>query len=360
MEEKLNNLQIYCPVIRGKIHINSGMLDDIGQFTKFILWAIGNGYKLVEIDQIIELGEYVILEEVNYLCKIGFIIEGESTYSLSENGMTYLKLIETLDYINSLELCININCFTGEVQKYNELNYDKDALEEDVQKLPEMISRQFFYNKNYANSREFIIQNYPELFQDLSEVHKDSIHIEIECDKETKYVIYNLTEIPSADWDFSNEPTRGSTLLLKRSIQNFSYNISDERLENYKNVLSTLAMIEKFDKELLSSKSIDIIHWDDEEKKINKGKTVLCVDACKGEIITLVTNNHVKQRKAVIQLPEYQYEISEDIVREKLGIDNTHWVISEPKVETTKVFQLVPFDLFVQKEEVIDEECGGF
>ena len=97
----MEKLALFCPVIKAKININSVMLDDIGQFTKFILWAIGKGYKLNEIDQIIELGEYVILEEIIYLCKIGFIIEKNDTYSLSENGLSYLKLIDTIEYINS-------------------------------------------------------------------------------------------------------------------------------------------------------------------------------------------------------------------------------------------------------------------
>lgn len=327
------------------------MLDDIGQFTKFILWAIGKGYKLNEIDQIIELGEYVILEEIIYLCKIGFIIEKNDTYSLSENGLSYLKLIDTIEYINSLDILAHVNCFTGKVQEFNGQNYEKNVLNEDIQNLPMLVSKQFFYNKNYANSREFILENYDELFQDLSETQKESIYIEIASDRDIKYVIYELNEIPNADFDFSKEILFSPNLLLKRPIQKFSYSIKDERLEKYRNVLSTLSMVEKFDKELLSLKSLDMIGWEDEEKKFNKGNTVICVDACKGEIVTSVTSNHVKQRKTVIEIPEYQYEISEETVREELGIDNIHWIISKPKIETVKFFQLIPFELFVEKKK---------
>lgn len=351
----MEELKLFCPVIQGKIRINSGMLDDIGQFTKFILWAIGKGYKLNEIDQIIELGEYVILEEIIYLCKIGFVIENNDTYILSENGLTYLKLIDTIEKVNSMNISIHINCFTGEVQHFNEFNYERNNLNEEIQKLPKIVSKQFFYNKNYANSREFLFDNYNELIKDLSDALKESIYLEIESEKETKYVIYELTEIPSADYDFSNENLSGSTLLFKRPIQKFSYSIKDERLQNYRNVLSTLFMIEKFDKELLSSKSLDMILWEAEEKKFNTGNMVINVDACKGEIVTSITNNNMKQRKPVIRLPEYQYSISKEIVREELEIDNIHWIISEPLIETMEVFQLVPFNIFTERKENADE-----
>ncbi|MGC7872082.1 hypothetical protein ACPUYX_11200 [Desulfosporosinus sp. SYSU MS00001] len=356
----MEELKLFCPVLKAKININCATLDDVGQFTKFILWAIGNGYNLSEIDRVIELGEYVVLEEVIYLCKIGFVIENNNTYSLSENGVTYLRLIDTLENVNSLDILVHINCFTGEVQKFNEHNYDKNSLNEEIQKLPEIVSRKFFFNKNYANSREFLFENYSELFQDLSETHKESIYIEIESDKETKYIIYELNQVPSADFDYSNETIIGPTLLFKRPIKKFSYSMKDERLENYRNVLSTLAMLEKFDEELLSYKSHNLILMEDEEKKINKGNTVIFVDAFKGEIVTSVTNNYIKQRKTIIQLPEYQYDISEEIVREQLEVDNNHYIISEPTIETTTVFQLAPFNLFIEKKENADEECSCF
>lgn len=356
----MEGLKLFCPVIKAKININSGMLDDIGQFTKFILWAIGKGYSLNEIDQVIELGEYLILEEVVYLCKIGFVIDNNNSYSLTENGLTYLKLIDTVENVNTLGISVHINCFTGEVQKFNEHYYNIDDINGKIQKLPEIVSKQFFYNKNYANSREFVFKNYTELFQDLNEVHKESIYIEIKIDKGTKYVIYELSEAPSVEFDYCNETITGPALLFKRAIQKFSYNYKDERLENYRNVLSTLSMIKKFDKELLSLKSLNMILWENEEREINKGNTVICVDAYKGEIVSSITNNYEKQRITIVQLPEYQYELSEEIVRSVLEISNNHYIISEPTIEMVTVSQLVPFNLFTEKKENEDEECNSF
>lgn len=352
----MEGLKLFCPVVKAKININSGMLDDIGQFTKFILWAIGKGYSLNEIDQVIELGEYMILEEIVYLCNIGFVIDNNNSYSLTENGLTYIKLIDTIENVNTLGISVHINCFTGEVQKFNEHYYNIDGINGKIQKLPEIVSKQFFYNKNYANSREFVFENFTELFQDLNEIHKESINIELKIDKGTKYVIYELSEVPSVEFDYSNEAITGPALLFKRAIQKFSYSYKDERLENYRNVLPTLSMMKKFDKELLSPKSFDLILWENEEREINKGNAVICVDAYKGEIVSSITNNYMKQRITIVQLPEYQYELSEEIVRGELEISNNHYIISEPTIEMITVSQLIPFNLFSEKKENKDED----
>lgn len=58
---------IYCPVNKARVSLYSDMLDDMGQFTKFILWSIGKRYSLEQIDEVIELGEYIIREELFYI-----------------------------------------------------------------------------------------------------------------------------------------------------------------------------------------------------------------------------------------------------------------------------------------------------
>jgi hypothetical protein len=36
----MDTLKLYCPVLVARISVDSELLDKIGQFTKFILWAI--------------------------------------------------------------------------------------------------------------------------------------------------------------------------------------------------------------------------------------------------------------------------------------------------------------------------------
>ena len=61
-------------------------------------------------------------------------------------------------------------------------------------------------------------------------------------------------------------------------------------------------------------------------------------------------------RKFIIEMPEYQHELNEETVRKELKIDNIHWSLSKPTIEKTNVFQLIPFELFIEKNKEDGDE----
>lgn len=41
----MSNINVYCPITSALIYVGSDRVDDLGQFTKFVLWAISNKAK---------------------------------------------------------------------------------------------------------------------------------------------------------------------------------------------------------------------------------------------------------------------------------------------------------------------------
>lgn len=345
----------FCPVIKSKLTVQSEMLDEVGQFTKFILWSLSEGYTINDIDMTIELGDFVVIEEINYLCNIGFLIDSGERYTLTENGKMYLSLIKTVEYVNTLELNVLINCYTGEVQKYNGVIFCKDSITAEYQKLPEAVSRQFFYNLNYSNSREFLFNNYENLFNELNESQIKSINVGLICEKEIHYIKYTLEEIPSISIDYSSMLNGAPCLLLSRSYLKNNYKIFDERIENYRNVIPTLMMIDKFENGLLSDKALDFISYYNEEKQLNQEELVFFLDMYSGETVDSVVNNIAKHIKVAVQLPEYHFEIKDEHITNKVKINDFHYRLSMTNTEVKKTYQLVPFSMFTEERGDISD-----
>lgn len=93
----MSNINVYCPITSALIYVGSDRVDDLGQFTKFVLWAISNKYTINEISDAVSLGEIVVEDEVSYLSQIGFILDTESGFEITETGQriyfSYTSLI---------------------------------------------------------------------------------------------------------------------------------------------------------------------------------------------------------------------------------------------------------------------------
>ncbi|MDN4066657.1 hypothetical protein QYF50_02020 [Paenibacillus vini] len=343
---------IYCPINKGRILLYSNMLDDMGQFTKFILWAIGKRYSLEQIDEVIELGEYIIREELLYLCKIGFLVEENDQYTLSENGKSYLSLMNVIETINHSDIRIKINYYTGEVSSANDRCFDSNGLDMDIPTLPKRVSRHFFFNKNFANAKEFLLNEYAYYFTELSEHQKESLYVILDCEKDTSYVQYVLSEIPSIASETDTQISNGSSLLLKRTVYRYKFSYIDHRLDRYRNVLPTLRSLSKFEKELLSSRSYDIILLESEEQQRTEALAPIYQDTYSDEVSDQIHASHIphsNQRIADIHLPVRYEHLDESMMPSQWDIDHEEWSLSKSEVKSITLAQLVPFDIFVEK-----------
>ncbi|MNB92464.1 hypothetical protein D3C75_395680 [compost metagenome] len=347
---------IYCPVNKARISLYSDMLDDMGQFTKFILWSIGKGYSLEKIDEVIELGEYLIREELLYLCKIGFLVEENDQYILSENGKSYLSLMNVIETINRSDIQVEINYYTGQVSAANRRCFDSSRLDKDIPKLPKRVSRHFFYNKNFANAKELIMNEYADCFTELSERQKESLYVILDCDKETSYVQYSLADAdaPSMVYEMDKWNSNDASILLKRTVYCHKFAYVDHRLDRYRNVLSTLRSLSNFEKDLLSPHSYDIMLLENEEKRINEALAPLYLDTYSGEVCERIQRSPIprsNQRIADIYLPVRYEQLDDREMSSRLGLDVDHedWDLSKSEAERVALTQLVPFDIFVEK-----------
>lgn len=344
---KPKNIEILCPMVKAIVKINSEILDDAGQFTKFILWTIGSGYTVENIDSIIELGEYVIQEELLYLTQIGFLVKDHDKYLLSDNGKSYLNLISTVEKINSMNIPVHINCYTGEVMGLITNTYSLEN-SPDIQKLPDIIARQFFYNKDYANSKEYLLKNYMDLFENINEGQKESLYTEIISERTVEYILLRLDDIPSVtenSWLITSDT---SAVILRHTIANISFKVVDERLNNYRNVLETLSLLKMFDEALLSQKAAEIIVWKNNEIIANKTMKGIFLDLATNELLNNIEKHHIKGTYSIIQLPKH-YEV-EDIDLEEmphfLHIKEDVFTIEKCRVNLEEHLQLIPFNLF--------------
>ena len=84
--------------------------------------------------------------------------------------------MEIIESFNSSKLMVNINCTTGKIQRLNNNNIDTSCLKKGLQKFPSLVSWQLFYNKNYGNSKDFVIENYRNFFEYLTDVQIESLY----------------------------------------------------------------------------------------------------------------------------------------------------------------------------------------
>lgn len=107
----MSHISVFCPMNTVTIYVASERIDDLGQFTKFILWAISNRYSVEEISNTVALGNTVVEEEIAYLQRIGFVNNSGSKYLISETGQKYLDLISSIENFNNMQAKAYLNFF---------------------------------------------------------------------------------------------------------------------------------------------------------------------------------------------------------------------------------------------------------
>lgn len=279
-------ISVLCPVQRVLVYANSQRLDDMGQFTKYVLWAVGEGYSAQEIADAIELKSYIVQDEVLYLTRIGFVSEVDCGYKLTETGKGYLELISVVNDFNKDSIIAQLNWFTGAVSDWNP-NVEKNVHHNDVD-LPYRVSRYLILNKDYAPLKEFVWKAYSERFDSLRKELADSIYFFLEpfYQDGKLYRRYYLEEIPPADVQYEtiNEPM----VLLERAYATVQLKYYDERLLHYKTVADTLTRLNDFESLLLSDYAKRILRWIEYERSLNQMKKKAYFDLSRGEEIDTI------------------------------------------------------------------------
>ncbi|MCD3216281.1 hypothetical protein G8S55_03300 [Clostridium botulinum C] len=289
-------LKVYCPIMKAGLCINSTLIEQMGEFTQFILYSLGKGFNIDDINITIELGEYLIREEIFHLEKWGLIESNEHGFVLTELGKSYFKVIEFVEYINNSSTEVQINCFNGIIMEDDGVIISEDLCEHSIQKLKVDIVKELYQNKNYGNSKEFFIDKFNfDIYEkfNLCEDEIDSINISLNYQKGSLYKLLYLDEIDTIDMILNREEEDDEVdISIVRQIVKLKINLENQHLEKYRYTLDTLRNINLFDNELLSPKAKNIIDiWQEEQVLQNNIKDVFYDTATKQLITDFVKNS---------------------------------------------------------------------
>ena len=280
-----NPIKVYCPVMNAQLHLGCELLDDMSEFTRYILYMIGNNYSITEIKDIIELGDIVIYEELNYMVQIKLCVLCEEQYHLTELGEKYYEILCLLDKINSNETKVQINCFTGSVMDYDDECIDEDKCNEDIYKLRVKIVKELFQNKNPSNAKEYLISKFNHVISEiLSEEEVDNLYVNVLYEHGSLYKSIYIDAVQSIEAKNEHIEPEKYDMLLEHELITFKLKFQDSRLEKYRNVLPTLKNLKIFESALLSKISLDLLEIETEEQLLNKNSEIFYFDSLTGEI----------------------------------------------------------------------------
>jgi hypothetical protein len=263
-----NPITLYCPILKGSISISSDTLDSMGEFTKFILWGIGKGYKVKDLTSITELNEWLIREEIEYLVKIKFVIEEDNSYKLSQIGERYYRLLIYVQSFNEAPPKIHINCYTGKIGNSNDELILAGEREKECQTFNIRIIKQLYQNKNPENALEYFLTSFDH--NDLLEEDLESLYTKVKYEKGDYYKAVKLYNLPRISQQRKVVVGRenSSKIAFVRKIVCANIIPRDTAIDNFRTVISTLKNIEAFDKELLSSKSKKLLKRAKKEQEV--------------------------------------------------------------------------------------------
>lgn len=307
-------LKVYCPIMKANLNINSTLIEQMGEFTQFILYSLGKGFNIDDINRTIELGEYLIREEIFHLEKWRLIESNEQGIVLTELGKSYFKIIEFVEYINNLSTEVQINCFNGIIMEDDGVIVSEDLCEDSIQKLKVDIVKELYQNKNYGNSKEFFIDKFNfDIYEkfNLCEDEIDSINISLNYQKGNLYKLLCLDEIDTIDMIINKEEEVDEVdISIVRQIVKLKIKLENKHLEKYRYTLDTLKNINLFDSELLTQKAKNIIDiWQEEQALQNNIKDVFYDTATK-QLTTYFIKNSDDSKLYKLNIPRF-YDVNE-------------------------------------------------
>lgn len=340
-----NPIKVYCPVMNAQLKLGCELLDDMSEFTVYILYMIGNGYSISDIKNVIELGDIVIYEELSYMVQIKLCKLTEGQYLLTELGQKYYDILCLLDTVNSNNTKIQINCFTGMVMDYDDECIDEGKCIEDIYKLRVKIVKELFQNKNPSNSKEYLLQKFNYLISERLDVDQvNKLYVNVSYERGSLYKPINIDIIKSIGADQEDIEPGKYDMLLEHELIPFKLKFQNSKLDKYRYVLSTLNNLNMFESELLSEKALDLLNIEVQERSLNNNSELYYFDRLTGEIFKKFIDNDKNNSMSVI-VPKKEHI-------KNLEIDNVLNVLEENEV---KIPEYINVD-FICEESIYSYE----
>lgn len=302
---------VYVPVRDVEVLCHSKILDDLGEFTRFVIWAIGSGYSEEKIKEIIMLDEVIVDDALEELEKWKFA-KKEKSWELTNAGQEYFALIKCMDRLEQRNFFGCIELFTGQI----ELDVEKETLFEKNKLPPEAIclevkvAQVLFQNDNYENSLELIKKKLQES-ELLEKKYMSSLYTTLKFPgKEIKYRKYTLNSYSAID-DMSMLRTHNS-FMVAIPIVKLTYKKKYQALDPYRSVLETLKQLKLYEQslpyiqKLLTTTAIEIVNA--YEKELEEPLIQLYIDEYAGELIQL-RNNETKKIIARYEIEQHKWPL---------------------------------------------------
>lgn len=276
----MQGISCYCPMHTVIINAGSDRLNDLGEFTKFVLWAVNEKYSTHDISEAIELSELIVEDELAYLRQIGFVQEENRQPAVTETGLGYLELLTAINLFNTGRHSARLNFFSGDISDVNPLAMT--AFPVDGYVFPEKVSKFIIQNRDYLPLQTYSKSKFEYIFSHLRPEFYESLYFYMFPDGKdtTVYQKYKASEIPALYQQFSNH---GDTMLiLERELLKYEFTYTDDRLLYYRTVLDTLEKLHLFDSTLLSDRAHILLQWKKNERMVNTGTAPLLFDGATG------------------------------------------------------------------------------
>lgn len=256
---------IFFPALVGSVKIKCGLLDNLNQFSRFILWATCNGFAEERIIDTVDLGIYAVKDEMKYLQKIGFL---DKSLRPTPQGDKFYSLITGIEDFNDRGIRIIINTFTGEVGPYEDGSIRENAAPENT--LPSRFGNSIISRDNYAP-----------LVALFNKSHADGLQIPDEYMEEiVPYIVIDESDRPlGIPYEYHPSESMDTPLLeLTYDKPVWRFSLRDTSLDYYRHSLGSLAAIRDLDARLLSGFALGLLERHENEKTLNSTYGTMTVD----------------------------------------------------------------------------------
>jgi len=296
---------ILCPVMEIVVRVGSSVLDETGQFTKFVLQSLAELYTVSDIDNVVGLGPEIVREEIGELLKNGFLVQSDvlnqSEVTLTERGRDFYNLIRTIECINDSDCKALVELFSGKIiewQPFFDSKYETEGM------LPEVVQRNLYYNKDYVNSQEFISNMFGTELGALIELYASSVYTKLEFDIKQRTKWIELNADVSDSYIEKVYGCNGGCFSFAEQVLEITPTIEDMRLEKYRDILELIENINNTYSNLLSNEALMLLAYSKLEKAIRESvKTFSFLNQREGRLIVSDLKNKDIDSDTTLCLP---------------------------------------------------------
>lgn len=248
MDKRIN---VYVPVKVGKVQCHSTMLDEIGAFTQFVIWSIGNGYPESQIKATVQLDELVVDEALEALERWKFAEpEYEDKWKLTSTGREYFELIRCMEKLgsedNGFPCCVEM--YEGKLELISPdqiKTLRRSELPDNALQLPKKATEVFLHNDNYGDSLELVKAVLREK-RLLDDQYMGSLYTTLNLEKEIRYRVYKT---PPYDLAAPVKEEKNACVQFAVPIAQFQYKKYAVALDEYRTVLETMENLQVFEEQ---------------------------------------------------------------------------------------------------------------